>query len=276
MCQTTHTCSASAMGDFAKFPPEIMFKILDDILWSTPRLTHRSLCAVANLTKASRTLDQFIRCGWMGTKASTYLSDSVNGVEWYVDSDHAWEVLHSRGATAQTTMPIGGHPELGPDLITGIILDDCTHCFKWFSEILPPAHMSCCNEGGWSFLALALHGKSENIIDDLFAAGYPYEPSDFIAGGANAIMRSPSNIGIAASSKNHQTFARFLRMLKDLLTKRGFSRALKYRLTKREVAAIRSVAPPYLQKMLADAGLMTLRPTFRYSPYNTSRRVRMF
>ncbi|KAJ5788340.1 hypothetical protein N7457_003330 [Penicillium paradoxum] len=268
MSQTA--CPASAMGNFSLLPSEIIFKILDDIMWSTPTLVHENFCAINQLMKTNKQFYAFIKTGWLGKKSFSYLKDSVNALEWYQDAEHAWETLQARGIDSSNVMPIEGHPDCELDLITGIIFDDCPECFEWLAENLPPALMSCCNAGGWSFLSLAMHAKSEKILDRLFQAGYPHEPSDFISGRANAMLADPSNIGVAASSKDHRSFTKLFLTLRELLHGRGFNRTIRDRLSKSEKVAIRSVAPPELQKLLYNAGMMVLYPYLRNGPNFTT------
>ncbi|KAJ5142912.1 uncharacterized protein N7515_001699 [Penicillium bovifimosum] len=272
MCQTRPL--NPGLGTLSKFPPEIIFKILDDMLYSEPRLTHKTLCTICQLTKTNKTLETLIKYQWIGQKAYTYIKDSVNAIEWHLDSDYAYDFLTRRGVDQQTIMPITGPADLGPDLLTSIIFDDCVDCFEWFASALPPTLMNCCNEGGWTFLSLALHARSGKLLYRFFSAGYPFEPSDFIAGYANALEIGPSNIGVAASSKDHVSFARMWRKLKEVLNGRGFQRTVRARISRQELAAIKSVAPPYLQKMLYEAGLTVLHPRSRYSPYYDGRRNR--
>ncbi|OQD64361.1 hypothetical protein PENPOL_c007G09634 [Penicillium polonicum] len=265
-----------AMGNLSMFPPEIIFNILDEISRSSPRLTHENFHAINQLMKTNKTLEQYIKFGWMGSNALNSFKQRVDSVQWYPNIDNANTALTLKGVNPDCIIPIEGPRDLGPDLITGIILDDCTDCFEWFSQVLPPIHMSCCNEGGWSFLSLALHAKSEKLLDRFFISGFPYEPKDFITGSGNAMGRGPSILGLAASSGDHQSFAKLFRKLKQILNGNGFQRALRDKLTGNERAAIRSVAPQYLQKMLYEAGLATMHPTLRYSPYYSGKRTLMY
>lgn len=265
-----------AMGNLSMFPPEIIFNILDELLGSSPRLTHGSFHAINQLMKTNKILEQYIKLGWMGSNASNSFKQRVNAVQWYPNIDSANAALALRGADGNGIMPIEGPRDLGPDLITGIIFDDCTDCFEWFSEVLPPIHMSCCNEGGWSFLSLALYAKAENLLDRFFLSGFPYESKDFITGSANAMGTGPSILGISASSRDHQSFAKLFKKLKEVLNGHGFQRTLRDKLTGKERAAIRSVAPQYLQKMLYEAGLVSMHPALRYSPYYSGRRTEMY
>ncbi|KAF9241672.1 hypothetical protein DTO012A7_7357 [Penicillium roqueforti] len=265
-----------AMGNLSMFPAEIIFNILDELLASSPRLTHENFHAINQLTKTNRTLEQYIKLGWMGSNASNSFKQGVNTVQWYSNSDNANKALTLQGVDPQRIMPIEGPRGLGPDLITGIILADCTDCFEWFSEVLPATHMSCCNEGGWSFLSLALYARAEKLLDLFFLSGFPFEPRDFIIGSANAMGKGPSILGLAASSRDHQSFSRLFRKLKEVLNGHGFQRTLRDRLTGKERAAIRSVAPQYLQKMLYEAGLVTMHPALRYSPYYSGKRTLMY
>ncbi|KAJ5543213.1 hypothetical protein N7535_005642 [Penicillium sp. DV-2018c] len=269
MC--TSTPPNPALGTLSKLPTEIIFKILDDILYSEPRLTHKTLCTIRQLTMTNKGLANLINYGWLGQKAFDYLQESANAVVWHLDSDHAYEYLTERGVTSQTIMPITGPKDGDPDLLTGIIFDDCTECFEWFSSVLPPTLMTCCNEGGWSFLSLALHSKSQKLLTRFFSAGYPYEPSDFILDHANALETGPTNLGIAASAKDHVSFARLMVKLEEVLTWRGFRKNMLTKLTGREVAAIKSVAPASLRALLYRAGLMISTLRARHSPYYDGR-----
>ncbi|CRL23807.1 unnamed protein product [Penicillium camemberti] len=252
-----------AMGNLSMFPPEILFNILDEILGSSPRLTHESFHAINQLMKTNKTLEQYIKLGWMASNASNNFKQRVDSVQWYPNITSANRAL----AFKNCIIPIEGPRDLGPDLITGIIFDDCTDCFEWFSEVLPPTHMSCFNENGWSFLSLALHAKSEKLLDHFFISGFPFESKDFITGSGNALGRGPSILGLSALSRDHQSFAKLFRKLKQTLNGNGFQKILRDKLTPKERAAIRSVAPQYLQKMLYEAGLAAMHPILRYSPY---------
>lgn len=266
----------SSMGNLSMFPPEIIFNILNEILGSSPRLTHENFHAINQLMKVNKTLEQYIKLGWMSTNASNNFKQRVNSVQWYPNIINAHRSLTFKGVDHNCIIPIEGPRDLGPDLITGIIFDDCTDCFERFSEVLPPTHMSCCNEGGWSFISLALHAKSEKLLDRFFVSGFPYELEKFITGSSNAMGRGPSILGLSASSGDHQSFARLFRKLKQILNGRGFQRTLRDKLTGKERAAIRSVAPQYLQKMLYEAGLAAMHPTLRYSPYYSGKRTLMY
>lgn len=254
------TSSVPAMGSFSKFPPEIIFQILECILWSAPRPTHENICAMNMLMKTNKALRRFINEEWKATKAYKDFLVTVGSVEWYVDPNYATGVLAERGVDSSNIIPIEGPRDLGPDLITGIILDDCTDCFKWFSNMLPPTYMSCCNEGGWTFLSLALHARSEKLLEHFFIAGYPWAPGEFITSGANALISEPSHIGISASNKDPKTFAKLFTKVKVDLNGDDFRRVIRSKLTPRQRAAIRSVAPPSVQKMLSDAGLSSSMP----------------
>ncbi|KAK4862414.1 hypothetical protein LT330_002547 [Penicillium expansum] len=265
-----------AMGNLSMFPPEIIFNILDELLGSSPRLTHENFHAINQLMKTNKTIERYIKLGWMGSNASNSFKQHVNAVQWYPNIDIANTALILQGVNPARIMPIEGARGLGPDLITGIIFDDCTHCFEWFSDVLPPTHMSCCNEGGWSFLSLALHAKSEKLLDSFFLSGFPYEPKDFITGSGNAMGTGPSILGLSASSRDHRSFAILFKKLKEVLNGNGFKRTLRDKLTGEERAAIRSVAPQYLQKMLYEAGLVVMHPSLRYSPYYSGKRTQMY
>ncbi|KGO77784.1 hypothetical protein PITC_010510 [Penicillium italicum] len=264
------------MGNLGMFPPEIIFNILDELLGSSPRLTHDNFHAINQLMKTNKTIERYIKFGWMGSNASNSFKQRVNAVQWYPNIDSANTALTIQGVDPNHIMPIEGPRGLGPDLITGIIFDDCTDCFEWFSEVLPPTRMSCCNEGGWSFLSLALHAKAEKLLDGFFLSGFPCEPKGFITGSGNAMGTGPSIIGLSASSRDHQSFTRLFRKLKQVANGNGFNRTLRERLTSKERAAIRSVAPQYLQKMLYEAGLAAMHPSLRYSPYYSGKRTQMY
>ena len=264
------------MGNLSMLPAEVIFNILDELFASSPRLTHENFHAINQLTKTNRTLERYIKLGWMGSNASNSFKQRLNTVRWYSNIDDANTALTLQGVGPQRIMPIEGPRGLDPDLITGIIFADCTDCFEWFSEVLPATHMSCCNEGGWSFLSLALYAKAEKLLDTFFLSGFPCEPKDFITGSANAMGTGPSILGLAASSRDHRSFSKLFRKLKEVLNGNGFQRTLRDRLTGKERAAIRSVAPQYLQKMLYEAGLATMHPALRYSPYYSGKRTQMY
>ncbi|CAG8909333.1 unnamed protein product [Penicillium egyptiacum] len=264
-----------AMGNLSMFPPEIIFNILDEILGSSPRLTHGSFHAINQLMRTNKTLEQCIKLGWMGSNISNSFKQRLNAVQWYPNIDSANTVLTLQGVDPKHPMSIAG-PHGGPDLLTGIIFDDCTDCFECFSEVLPHTHMSCCNEGGWSFLSLALYAKAEKLLDLFFLSGFPHEPKEFIIGGANAMGTGPSILGMSASSRDHRSFAKLFKKLKEVLNGHGFQRTLRDRLNPKERAAIRSVAPQYLQKMLYEAGLAAMHPALRYSPYYSGKRTEMY
>lgn len=268
--------SVPAMGNLNMFPPEIIFNVLDEILGSSPRLTHENFHAINQLMKTNKTLEQYIKLGWMGSNASNSFKQRVDSVQWYPDIDSSNTALTLKGVDPNCTIPIEGPHDLGPDLITGIILDDCIDCFEWFSEVLPPIHMSCCNEGGWSFLSLALHAKSEKLLDRFFNSGFPYDSQDFITSSGNAMGRGPSIIGLSASSRDHQSFTKLFRKLKETMNGNGFQKTVRDKLSGMERAAIRSVAPPYLRKMLYEVGLAVMHPALRYSPYYSGKRTLMY
>ncbi|KAJ5207002.1 hypothetical protein N7491_002367 [Penicillium cf. griseofulvum] len=254
------------MGDLSMLPSEIIFKILDELLGSSPILTHENFHSILQLMRTSESLERYIKLGWMSSNAPNSFKQKVDAVQWYPNIDTANAALTLRGFDFDHIIPIEGCPGLGPDLITGIIFDDCTGCFEWFSKMLPPTHMSCCNEGGWSFLSLALHAKATKLIHRFFLSGFPHKPCGFIIGSANAMGAGPSVIGISASSRDHQSFAKLFKHLKEGLNGRGFNKTLRDRLTDKELAAIRCVAPPYLLEMLYEAGLANIHPVGR-SPY---------
>lgn len=265
-----------AMGNLSMFPPEIIFNVLDEILGSSPRLTHENFHAINQLTRTNKTLEQYIKLGWMVSNVSNSFKQRVNAVQWYPNIDIAKTALTLQGVDPEHSMPIAGHHGVGPDLITGIIFDDCTDCFEWFTEVLPATHMSCCNEGGWSFLSLALYAQAEKLLDLFFLSGFPREPKNFIIGSANAMGTGPSILGMSASSRDHQSFAKLFKKLKSVLNGHGFQKTLRDKLTPKERAAIRSVAPQYLQRMLYEAGLVTMHPALRYSPYYSGKRTLMY
>ncbi|CAI7662824.1 unnamed protein product [Penicillium glandicola] len=248
-----------AMGNLSVFPPEIMFKILDELFGSFPRLSHEDFHTINQLMRTNKTLEQYIKVGWINSNAS----NSFNGhVQWYPTIDSANESLTLHGVDPNYIMLIEGL--LPPDLITGIIFDDCTDCFEWFSEVMPTTSMSCCNEFGWTFLSLAMHAKAEKLLDHFFLSGFPPQAKDFITGSANALGTGPSILGISASSRDHRSFSRLFKKLREVLNGR------------RERAAIRSVAPQYLQKLLYEAGLVSMHPALRYSPYHSGKRTEMY
>jgi hypothetical protein len=218
------------------------------------------------LMRSSESLERYIKLGWMSSNVPNGFKQKVDGVRWYPDYDTANAALTLQGLDFGHVIPIGGCPGLGHDLITSIIFDDCTDCFEWFSEILPPIHMSCFNEGGWSFLSLALHAKAEKLLHRFFLSGFPRKPCSFIIDSAHALGAGPSVIGISASSMDHQSFTKLFKQLEEGLNGRGFNETLRYALTHMELAAIRCVAPPYLLEMLYEAGLICLHPV-RHSRY---------
>ncbi|KAJ5170475.1 uncharacterized protein N7500_003258 [Penicillium coprophilum] len=165
------------MGNLSVFPPEIIFKILDALLESSPRLTHENFHSINQLMKTNKTLEEFIKVGWMGSNSPNSLKQRVNTVQWYPNVDVAKAALALQGVDLSHVMPIGGPPSLGPDLITGIILDDCTDCFDWFTEMVPEADLKCCNEGAWPFHTLAEYAKAGKLLDRF--SRLPGLPVDF-------------------------------------------------------------------------------------------------
>ncbi|KAJ5824225.1 hypothetical protein N7447_006565 [Penicillium robsamsonii] len=151
-----------AMGNFGKFPPEIIFKILDKLLGGSPRLTHENFHSINQLMKTNKTVEEYIKLGWMDSNTPNSLKQRVNAVVWYPNIDVAKTALILQGVEPDT-FPILDPHALGPDLITGILHDDCDQCFEWFAEMVPGTHMGCCNECGRTFRSLSIDAKLEKF-----------------------------------------------------------------------------------------------------------------
>ncbi|KAJ5373887.1 hypothetical protein N7517_005893 [Penicillium concentricum] len=212
-----------ALGNLGVFPPEIILNILDEFLGSSPRLTHENFHSINQLMKTNKTLAEYIKLHWMDSNASNSFKQRVNAVQWYPNIDAANAALTLQGVDPDYVMPIEGPPGLGPDLITGIILNDCTDCFEWFNKMLPATHMRCCNEGGWSFRSLALYANAGKVLDRY--SDLPHKSSDFIAGSANATGAGPSVLGVSASSRNPSSFAKVLKQMQMVLSGPGFQKS---------------------------------------------------
>ncbi|KAJ5503292.1 hypothetical protein N7463_006166 [Penicillium fimorum] len=147
-----------AMGDLGKFPAEIIFKILDNLLGSSPRLTHENFHSIKQLMKTSKAVEECIKFEWVSSTAPNSLKQRMNAVVWYSNSDVAKAALGLQGLEPDA-FPILDPHTLGPDLITEILHDDCHDCFEWFAEIVPGTHMECCNECGRTFKSLSIDAK---------------------------------------------------------------------------------------------------------------------
>jgi hypothetical protein len=152
------------MGNFGVCPPEILFNILDDVLWSSPDLTHENLCVINKLRKTNKILEQLVEYWMMGRKVHDYINGCVSN-QW---------CLNPSSTTSESVIwqlfvfkePFGA----GNDLITGIIRDDCVDCYNWLCVLMPEDErfpdnlMACLNEQGWTFFSLAVHAKADKML----------------------------------------------------------------------------------------------------------------
>ncbi|KAK9847121.1 hypothetical protein MYU51_020439 [Penicillium brevicompactum] len=154
----------SPLGNLEVLPTEILFQILDELLWSTPNMTHESFCSTTRLMLTNKALEQVVRAWMMGRKVRGYINDCLY---------NQWCLHPSSPASESMIWQLLVHKEpfsISNDLITGIIRDDCVDCYNVIREILPDDDkfsnnlVACINEQGWSFWALALHARAYTVL----------------------------------------------------------------------------------------------------------------
>jgi len=152
------------LGNLGVCPPEILFDILDDVLWSSPELTHENFCAITKLMKTNKILGQLVRQWMMGRKVHDYINDCVSN-QWCLNPSSVnsesmiWQLLVYKEPFSANN-----------DLLTGIIRDDCVDCYNLLCELMPEDDkfpdnmMACLNEQGWTFFSLAVHARADKML----------------------------------------------------------------------------------------------------------------
>ncbi|CAI7616469.1 unnamed protein product [Penicillium bialowiezense] len=136
LCVLSSKPAELALGNLAVLPTEVLFKILDEILWAGPYMTHESFCAISRLMTTNKALEEVVRSWVMGRKI----------------------LVHKEPFSDRN------------DLITGTIRDGCLDCFNLIRDILPEDDkfpdnlLACINEQGWSFWSLAVHAGAWIIL----------------------------------------------------------------------------------------------------------------
>lgn len=164
LCVLSSKPAELALGNLAVLPTEVLFKILDEILWAGPYMTHESFCAISRLMTTNEALEEVVRSWVMGRKVRGYINDCLRN-QWCthpslpVSESRIWQILVRK-------------EPFGPmnDLITGTIRDGCLDCFNLIRDILPEDDkfpdnlLACINEQGWSFWSLAVHAGAWIIL----------------------------------------------------------------------------------------------------------------
>lgn len=154
-----------ALGKLGVCPTEILFRILDEMLWSSPHLHHEGFCAITKLMNTNPTLRQVVKAWMSGRKVHSYITKCVNN-QWCLNPSSLTESMIWQLLVHQKPFHVEN------DLITGVIRDDCVDCYELLPDLMPeeekfPDNMSTCiNEQGWTFFALAVHARAWTVLSN--------------------------------------------------------------------------------------------------------------
>lgn len=216
------------------------------------RLAHKGLCALRSLALTGQSAEALVIAYLQRSRPSQYLRDQLNVECWpYIPAPIPIE-FHDLIAIA----PIEGRPEVGPDVITDTVLDDCPECFNWLCGKIPRLNASACNEHGWSFIGIACYAGSSKILEQFFDVDDSRKsPIGLLAEAANHNTLEPTPIGLVARQRSLQSFDQLFSFIQNNLHALKVSSLLRGALTDDEKMDICTFATPELAQRLERIGV---------------------
>lgn len=232
------------LGSLSLLPVELMHSICDELLMGSTRLTHKGLCGLRSFALTNQSAASLVNSYFMRRIPPVYLQDQLNVLWWpYMDP-----VVPLEWDEIVEIAPIEGRPEVGRDIITDTIMDDCPDCFDWLCTRIPGLNGGCCNEHGWSFPAIAAYAGSFQMLEYFCTSRSIYKDSIvLLACPANANSLRPTPLGIMAQRQDLQFFEKLLDM--------GIPSVIRGALTREEKLRICEFATPALAEQLEQAGV---------------------
>jgi hypothetical protein len=238
--------STDLLGDLGRLPNELLWQILDHVVMDTPRLTHAGMCGLYSLMKTNQANAQLIQEGYLTDERRKYIQNETHSLKCYSDIDDATDALGQGGAPW-----LGALPGQEPDLLTGIIRDDCLECFDGILGSLPDFPMMCYNEKGWSFLAVAVDAKATKILRRFVTSGLPADTREFLFSKPHpGSIWTLSNLGMVALYKDADTFTALLQYLQNTMDPYTLKVTIESKLTNDVKRSMLEFMTPALRSML--------------------------
>ena len=250
-------------GDLHVLPLELIWMILDEILKSSLRLSHRAFCTLRKLALTNKAALSHVNLYLNRKVESCYIQSQLESILF------SHPVLHRTVYIDQDEVtPIDGVPGIEPDILTGTILDGCVECFEWLLPRLNHVDLEGYNENGWSFLAIAAHGRSFPIFKYMLAhlnRNNNGEMYSVLRNRANASCISPQIIGILAQRCDLRFFENLFKFIGPLPSRRARWPALDRSLSSSDKYRLCTFATPALAEIFAKfrVHLDMIWPDFR-------------
>ncbi|KAJ6020478.1 hypothetical protein N7540_005982 [Penicillium herquei] len=219
-------------GDLGQLPLEMVWSILDQLLSETPNVTYSGLRAIHNLSLTSHGAAAPIESYMASQSSLKLLRNAVHDTKWH---PHGRDESAEHEGDRTFTYLDDAKSDSDCDVTTGAIIDDCTTCFKRLRNAVPELDGTGVNKDGWTFVAIAGHFQSLNMIKYFDTLQSPN-------GSWIQVLTQPANIyqdiatALVVMSRQHNV--KFLRELFTILAPRlrelNHPSALDGRLTNEE------------------------------------------
>ncbi|KAJ5201836.1 uncharacterized protein N7498_006499 [Penicillium cinerascens] len=209
---TSQVHSLWPLGNLNVFPLDTIWNIFDELLMGsrTGRLTHEHLHAFYSFSRVNEPAAEMVK-NYIGRQIpSAYLMDQISA-RWYPYSTADIPLTYDE---IEQIAPLD-NPLNGYDIVTDTIRDDCVDCFNRLSKstTVPKRHALGCNEGGWSYVAIAACSNSFCLLEE-FCTNSPYgRPIDNLARPANHNCVEVSPLDIMAHRQDLQFFERLIDLI---------------------------------------------------------------
>jgi hypothetical protein len=218
----------------------------------TGRLSHERLCTFRSLTAVNELADEIVNTYLERAIPSAYLADQIAAF-WY---PYSTAVVPLSYEEIVDLAPIDNPPN-GYDIITDAIRDDCVVCFDRLSQTTkgPNYHVHGCNDGGWSYVAIACCSNSFCMLKE-FCKENPLNPAIIhLATPANHNCEEVSPLDIMAQRQDLQFFERLFILIAPLLAGLGLPTLIRDGLSRQGRLDLCKFATPDLLVELHSVGV---------------------
>ncbi|KAJ5894982.1 hypothetical protein N7495_006673 [Penicillium taxi] len=176
---------------------EMVWKIFNQIITFSTRLTHNSLCHIRKIGLTSMKAAQLV----LTYQASSRLFNSeMSKIPWL-----DYRTLQSFNRLPSEIVPLHVQPNLdhANDALTEAVLNDCLECFDLICSQHPTMRKSATNQFGWSLVALAAFSGSSRILERLLSTSHLEDSTvHLLISPGNAQFITPSPLEILVRNKD--------------------------------------------------------------------------
>ncbi|OQD73701.1 hypothetical protein PENDEC_c014G04845 [Penicillium decumbens] len=242
------------LGNLHVFPLEVIWQIFDDLLMGgrDGRLTHKGLCAFRQISAINEQAAELVRTYIERQIPSEYLKEQI-AAPWCPYLPAAIPQSYKEIVEIAAL----NNPPKGYDIVTDTIRDDCVECFSWLSETttVPNDHTHGCNEGGWSYVAIAACANSFRMLE-AFCTTSPYGSAiTHLASPANHNCVEVSPLDIMARRQDLHFFERLIDLLLTRFPDPEVTALMKQGLSRQSMIELCKFATPELAAKLHSVGI---------------------